>query len=342
MYLSSVRPAAFFALLSSVAAQHPDDPVQLQTRAPGFSESPMQPSQAMNYPQVIYHRDYEQNAYLSNLVGPMSWLKTLTEFRNRDYRSSHGFEAGKWLLELVQNITAPNPAIQVREFEHKFNQSSIIVTIPGKSNKFNVVIGTHYDTPSPTANDIEYRFAGANRDGSGVVTHLEALRVLVADRFKPKNTIEFHFYAGRHGGNLGSKAVLSSYAERTGKDHKVVAFLNQKMTGYAPISRIMVCDERGPRTGVHGELLQYTKNIVQVYNGHEARGDHECSERAGDYKSAFDYGIPSVHVAGDLLQPYYQNRIENPNDRYDDVNWFPVLRHVFFTISFVIEASYYG
>lgn len=40
---------------------------------------------------------------------------------------------------------------------------------------------------------------------------MEALRVLANAKFKPKNTLEFHFYGGEEGGLLGSAAVFANY-----------------------------------------------------------------------------------------------------------------------------------
>lgn len=70
-------------------------------------------------------------------------------------------------------------------------------------------------------------------DGSGVVTILETLRVLLKD---PKvaageatNTVEFHFYSAEEGGLLGSQAIFKKYSS---ENKKVVAMLQQDMTGY--------------------------------------------------------------------------------------------------------------
>lgn len=70
-------------------------------------------------------------------------------------------------------------------------------------------------------------------DGSGSVTILEAMRVLLSD---PKiaagegaNTLEFHWYSGEEAGLLGSQDIFEKYAA----DGEVVkAMLQQDMTGY--------------------------------------------------------------------------------------------------------------
>ena len=77
------------------------------------------------------------------------------------------------------------------------------------------------------------REPGADDDGSGTVTILEAFRVLLSSQDVIKgnapNTIEFHWYSAEEGGLLGSQAIFSEY-EKQGRDVK--AMLQQDMTGF--------------------------------------------------------------------------------------------------------------
>lgn len=74
---------------------------------------------------------------------------------------------------------------------------------------------------------------GADDDGSGTVTILEAMRVLLQSediaRGNASNTVEFHWYSAEEGGLLGSQAVFSQYRK---EDRDVKAMLQQDMTGY--------------------------------------------------------------------------------------------------------------
>ncbi|KAL7920715.1 hypothetical protein ACQKWADRAFT_297744 [Trichoderma austrokoningii] len=62
-----------------------------------------------------------------------------------------------------------------------------------------------------TAGSTTARSPGADDDGSGSVTTLEALRVIAYSDFTSKNTIEFHWHSGEEGGLLGSQDIFSSY-----------------------------------------------------------------------------------------------------------------------------------
>ncbi|GKT76779.1 peptidase family M28 [Colletotrichum tofieldiae] len=190
--------------------------------------------QAITYPTTLTHVT-EANSLISRVsnTNPQSWLKTLTDFNNRHYRSTTGTQASTWLYNQAVSIASGYSAITVSRFTHSFNQPSIIVKYPGTSSNL-IIVGAHFDS---TAGATTARAPGADDNATGTVNLLEALRVLVAAGFRPKNTIEFHFYAGEEGGLLGSQAIFSNYRS-AGK--RVLGMLNQDMTGYSPGGRATV------------------------------------------------------------------------------------------------------
>jgi leucyl aminopeptidase len=112
-----------------------------------------------------------------------------------------------------------------------FPQKSVIVKVPGRSNR-TVVIGGHLDSVN-SADRLGGRAPGVDDNGSGSFVILEALRVLLSDKdFSPKklqNTIEFHWYAAEEGGLRGSQDIFTQYAN-AGRD--IWAMLQQDMVGY--------------------------------------------------------------------------------------------------------------
>ena len=181
------------------------------------------------------------NATLSPMLKELSkknmrkHLEKFTSFYTRYYKSDYGAQSSAWLLDQVnktiQDSGAAKHGAYVRGFEHPWGQNSVIATIPGQSNK-TVIIGAHQDSinlflPSLLA------APGADDDGSGTVTILEALRVLLQSdaiiNGNASNTIEFQWYSAEEGGLLGSQAIFSAY-EKEGRDVK--AMLQQDMTGY--------------------------------------------------------------------------------------------------------------
>lgn len=212
---------------------------------------------AVTYPDSVQHNETVQNLIKSlDKKNFETVLQPFSEFHNRYYKSDNGKKSSEWLQGKIQEIISASGAkgVTVEPFKHSFPQSSLIAKIPGKSDKV-IVLGAHQDSinlnsPSqgraPGAGEFSRRTDhstieshNANRgawsddDGSGVVTILEAFRVLLTDEKvaagEAPNTVEFHFYAGEEGGLLGSQDIFEQYSQ---KSRDVKAMLQQDMTGY--------------------------------------------------------------------------------------------------------------
>jgi leucyl aminopeptidase len=162
-------------------------------------------------------------------------LEKFTSFHTRYYKSDYGKQSSEWLLKKVQSIIKDSGAdkygVHAEHFKHPWGQNSVIATVPGLENS-TVVVGAHQDSINLFLPSI-FSAPGADDDGSGTVTILEAFRVLLSSKDiikgKAQNTVEFHWYSAEEGGLLGSQAIFSEY-EKTGRDVK--AMLQQDMTGY--------------------------------------------------------------------------------------------------------------
>ena len=228
---------------------------------------------AMERRPVIFPSSPAYNDTLAPMLQQLSksnmhrHLETFTSFFTRYYKSQTGAEASSWLLDqvnaIVQESGAGKAGAFVRAFEHPWGQNSVIATIPGKSDKM-VIIGAHLDSINHFFPSF-FAAPGADDDGSGTVTILEALRVLLTSakiiHGEAPNTVEFHWYSAEEGGLLGSQAIFSAYA-REGRD--VRAMLQQDMTGYVhktlaagePESVGIITDYVDPR------LTDFIKKIV--------------------------------------------------------------------------------
>ncbi|KAF8528279.1 hypothetical protein JB92DRAFT_2656461, partial [Gautieria morchelliformis] len=100
-------------------------------------------------------------------------------------------------------------SISIKGFPHLCGQASIITRITGTSASDEVVIlGVHLDS----TNLIPFLPApGADDDGSGSVTILEAYRALISTGFQPNKTIEFHWYSSEEPGLLGLQVIAKAY-----------------------------------------------------------------------------------------------------------------------------------
>ena len=89
-----------------------------------------------------------------------------------------------------------------------------------------VVVGAHQDSAN-------YLFPllpapGADDDGSGTVTILEAFRALVERGFRPKDkVVEFHLYAAEEAGLLGSLDVVDLMVGRNVTVDAMLEFVSQ-------------------------------------------------------------------------------------------------------------------
>lgn len=223
-------------------------------------------------------RCIKQNQTKSNKIICKLTERGKNSFHTRYYTSKTGTDASNWIFENAKKLAGSNSAITVKQFKHKYNQPSVIATIPGNSPNL-VIVGAHLDS---TGGSATARSPGADDDGSGSVTIMEAFRVLAASGKKPQNTLEFHWYSGEEAGLLGSKDVFASY-KKQGKT--VVGMLQQDMTGYSPSGKPAVITD-----SVDASLTDFVFKIATEYTGAEPNTS-ECGYGCSDHASASANGF---------------------------------------------------
>jgi len=266
-------------------------------------------------------------------------LETFTNFHTRYYKSDYGRQSSEWLLNQVNQTLADAGVGMVQPFPHPWGQNSIIATLPGKSEK-TVVIGAHQDSinlflPSLLA------APGADDDGSGTVTILEALRVLLKDddilHGKAENTVEFHWYSAEEGGLLGSQAIFSAY-EKAGRDVK--AMLQQDMTGYThatlaagePESVGVITDYVDPG------LTSFIKEVVKSYCTIPFI-ETKCGYACSDHASASKAGYPSAFVIESDFK-YSDKKIHTTDDKMEYLDFDHMLQHARLTLGLAYELAF--
>lgn len=117
-----------------------------------------------------------------------SSLSTLTAFNNRHYRSTTGAEAAVSIPDTA-TTTASSAGraddVSVSQFTHSnFAQRSVIAKVAGADPDAPVVIlGSHLNS---IGGNVNARAPGADDDGSGRVTLLEAFRALPQNGYAPR------------------------------------------------------------------------------------------------------------------------------------------------------------
>ena len=268
-------------------------------------------------------------------------LETLTSFHTRYFRSQTGIDAALWLHDQVKDIIetsgAFNNSASLSLFPHPWGQSSIIARFPGKTNH-TVVVGAHLDSINMFLPFL--RAPGADDDGSGTVTILEALTALVESETiidgSAENTVEFHWYSAEEGGLLGSQAIFKSYFEE-GRDIK--AMLQQDMTGYVeqtlargkPESVGVITDFVDPA------LTKFVETIISTYCDIPYT-QTKCGYACSDHASASKYGYPSAFVIESDFE-YSDKKIHTSDDVIKYLSFDHMLQHAKMTLGFVYEVA---
>ncbi|KAI9839166.1 MAG: Leucine aminopeptidase 1 [Sarea resinae] len=270
-------------------------------------------------------------------------LETFTSFHTRYYKSTYGAESAAWLYsrvnETIYAAGANEFGAYVEKFDHPWGQPSIIATIPGKSNK-TIVIGAHQDSINLFLPSI-LAAPGADDDGSGTVTILEALRVLLRSKDivqgNADNTVEFHWYSAEEGGLLGSQAIFSEY-ERVGRDVK--AMLQQDMTGY--VQKTLDAGEQesvGIITDfVNPGLTEFIKEVVSEYCTIPYILT-KCGYACSDHASASKAGYPSAFVIESDFK-YSDSKIHTSDDRIEYLSFDHMKQHATLTLALAYELAF--
>ena len=298
-------------------------------------------SLAGKLPKKVAHHDQLTGSIFKNIsdAGPRANLREFTAFRTRYYRSSTGRESQAWLLKTVKNLAKQRSDlnISVSEWPHSWGQNSIILHIDGSDSEASqeegiTIVGAHQDS----TNLIPFLAApGADDDGSGTVTILEALRALLANKsWKPVTDVEFHWYSAEEGGLLGSQAIFSSY-EKEGRDVK--AMLQQDMTGYVqktldagePESVGVITDYVDPG------LTTFIKEVITAYCD-IPYVETKCGYACSDHASASKAGYPSAFVIESDFK-YSDSKIHTTEDKIEYLSFDHMLQHARLTLGLAYE-----
>ncbi|KAG1893793.1 Zn-dependent exopeptidase [Suillus fuscotomentosus] len=265
-------------------------------------------------------------------------LEKFTSFHNRYYRSEFGVKSSRWLYnQILDIISAAPPGVRlspsiIARFEPFFGRASPNPTIALPR----IIVGAHQDSAN-------YRFPllpapGADDDGSGTVTILEAFRALVQSGFAPERPVEFHWYAAEEGGLLGSQEVVSEYKQLK---KEVGAMIQFDMTAYVPKGEVPVVTFIS--TDVDSNLTNWAIGIAEEYST-SAVGSAKLFPGAGsDHMSWYRAGYPAIFAAeGDpfkTFNPY----IHTAGDKIDladgEFSFEHALEFAKVAVGFVVELG---
>lgn len=263
----------------------------------------------------------DQDAFVNQCISQVNvdnianTIVTLENYGTRFHTKPSGVQAShdikNWWQALVDD--AGRTDISVEEFNHGFtNQVSVIVTIPGSVSPDEiVVIGGHLDCGDYWIQDFA---PGADDNASGIATLTETLRILLANNFHPKKTVQIMGYAAEEIGLYGSADIAETYKNQS---KNVLAVLQLDMTNYKGSSFDTAINNDGPYTS--SELNLFLIDLLEHYN---SSGDHiitygfsKCNYACSDHaswtqngfnasftmESAFEDSNPNIHTTNDTF-----------------------------------------
>lgn len=265
----------------------------------------------------------------------ISKVTKLSSFKNRYYNKSEtGVEAANWIKSEYSRMAGARSDLSVNAESHRFDQPSVIATIPGTGPKKDeiIIIGGHLDSINQSAlfSPHKAHAPGADDNASGTASVMETYRILSESGFRPNRTIQFMGYAGEEKGLLGSQDIANRY-RREGKT--VVAVMQLDMTMYpgATPQIAMIMDN------THAGLNSFTKKLIDSYLGVrwvEDQCGYACSDHASWTRAGFPAVMPSEAMKRDMNPHLHTTR-----DTLDKLDAAHGTLYIKLALAFAVEIA---
>jgi leucyl aminopeptidase len=223
---------------------------------------------------------------ISNASADRLWafLTELSSMPDRSATTDNGKKAAEFLKARATEIAGSLPGFRADLVStgSMYGQPSVVVTIPGTDSSLpGVVLGGHMDTFSNTK-------PGADDDGSGSASVMEALTAVAKSWVSFKNTIHFVWYAAEERGLVGSSYVVKKFqADKI----PVKAVMQLDMVGYdsEDDAENMFVITDNTDAALNTQLKQLITTYTDAKIG-ETRCGYACSDHANWHRA----GIPAV------------------------------------------------
>ncbi len=260
-------------------------------------------SYGIHYPDQV-------NTLLKQINPTRMWnyLDILTQYDDRSAETDTGVAASNMIKDEIEAIAKQNNRDDVTVTlvaTGQYPQPSVVVKI-GNSDEPGVVIGSHMDT---LASSWWYGLMpGADDDGSGSATTLEAANTILSSGMHFKKPIYFIWYAAEEEGLIGSSYVVADFKN---KKIPVDAVIQFDLTGYAyqnDPTMYLITDFVSPG------LTDYLEKLITTYVKqpvHHTQCGYACSDHASwtldgyaaaiPAEAAFKNTNPDIHYSSDTM-----------------------------------------
>ena len=245
-------------------------------------------------------------------------LTTLSSFNDRYANSDTGVKAAEWIKNKVETMARDYNRQDVTVYTvatGSYKQPSVVAKF-GNGTGPGIVVGGHMDTLRA---DMFGAKPGADDDGSGTVTILEAVRTLFASGMNFKKPIYFIWYSAEELGLYGSQYVVADFKKKNIPVDAVVQF---DMTGYEnpkdPKTMWLMTDYvNKDLTGFMQTLITtYVKQPVKLSRCGYACSDHASWTQKGyaaamPFETEMNKDNPNIHTSNDQIQHLNFNHMQD-------------------------------
>ena len=257
----------------------------LESALEDLKEPPALPARAYTMDQAERVKALLPLASEGNIV---SVIKSLSAYKNRNYRTATGIDASRWVRDLWTKYAEGRPDISVESYKHQaFPQESVILTMRGTAEPDRiVVIGGHEDSTAGGWGGGDVVAPGADDNASGVAVVSEVIRALVQGGYRPARTIKFMAYAAEEAGLRGSADIAAAFKKQGAQ---VEAMMNLDMVNYKGSEKdiYFVSDNTSQ------PLNDYVGRLIDTYTG-LTWGTLKCGYGCSDHASWTKNGYPST------------------------------------------------
>ncbi|HEX4922493.1 MAG TPA: M20/M25/M40 family metallo-hydrolase [Bdellovibrionales bacterium] len=274
----------------------------------------------------------DQNRYERN-------LKNFTSFTNRNAKKAEGIKATEWLRDQMLRIAKENGRSDATaEFiaTPKFNQSSVVIKLPGtQAGLPAVIVGGHMDT-------IQYKGFGevdaANQpgvddDASGSIGVMETFQAILEAKLKFKRDMYFIFYAAEEYGLHGSKAVVAEFKRRSLQARGVMQL---DMIGYkSPKDQSPIFLTTDYTTA---SMNTFATQLLGTYMGVKDVGTLKCGYACSDHASWYQAGYPVVFPF-EAGGGNHNKLIHTLEDTINVLDMAHAMKYVRLAVAFMVELG---
>jgi bacterial leucyl aminopeptidase len=233
-------------------------------------------------------------------------LREFTSFQDRYADSDNGVKAANWLKNKVMGYANDHLRQDISFFfvdTGIYKQPSLVIKI-GNGTEPGIVVGAHMDTLSGSYS----KKPGADDDGSGSMTVLEATRTIINSGVHFKKPLYIMWYAAEEEGLVGSNYVVKDFQKKNIAIDSVIHF---DLTGYAwrnESTMYLITDHVNPDlTNYLGDLIKtYVKQPIKRTACGYGCSDHATWTRYGyaaaiPAESAYENTNPNIHSTYDTM-----------------------------------------